>query len=117
MNRIYDRTHNSMGVPLTPNLEQYKLHSRNKTKKKNACPIIQPTLQPIHLNPLIEKTPTTPTGNINNLINANSNKAAYVSCQYHPDKRAIYTIKENSKRMFCGICAVTDGGGDSKFLD
>jgi hypothetical protein len=29
----------------------------------------------------------------------------------------MYTTKDNNKKQFCGICAVTDGGGDSKFLD
>ena len=50
MNKISDRSHNTVIVPVTPNLEQYKLHGKTKPKKKNLCPVIQPTLQPIHSN-------------------------------------------------------------------
>lgn len=91
-------------MPLTPNLEQYKLHGKTKAKKKNLCPAIQPTIQPIQLS---DKSPTTPT-NFNNKMTI---------CQYHPDRKAIYFTRDNNKKPFCGICAVTDGGGDSKFLD
>lgn len=47
MNKVQDRQQQNPIIPLTPNLEQYKLHGRNKTKKKNISPTIQPTLQPI----------------------------------------------------------------------
>lgn len=48
MNKINDRSLPQSCVPLTPNLDQYKLHggTRNKTKKKNTYPNIQP-IQPI----------------------------------------------------------------------
>lgn len=29
----------------------------------------------------------------------------------------MYFARDNSKKSLCGLCAVTDGGGDSKFLD
>ncbi len=46
MNKITDRNQNNPMIPLTPNLEQWKLHGKTKPKKKNLCPAIQPTLQP-----------------------------------------------------------------------
>jgi hypothetical protein len=49
MNKINDKVQLQNMVPLTPNLEQYKLHgARNRTKKKNTYPNIQSTIQPIH---------------------------------------------------------------------
>jgi hypothetical protein len=29
----------------------------------------------------------------------------------------MYFSRDNSKKHLCGICAVTDGGGDTKFID
>lgn len=45
MNKICERSHPT-AVPLTPNLEQYKLHGRTKPKKKAIYPL-QPTIQPL----------------------------------------------------------------------
>lgn len=105
MNRISDRSQITPIPPQTPNLEQYKL-GKTKPKKKNLCPSIQPTLQPIQPTLSQDRSQTTPT---------NTNRMAV--CQNHPDRRAMYTAKDNNKKQFCGICAVTDGGGDAKFLD
>jgi hypothetical protein len=110
MNKISDRGQPSPIIPVTPNLEQYKLHGKHKAKKKNLYPSIQPTMQPIQTNQLqgcIDKYPTTPTNN--NLANNNR-------CYIHPDRKGIYAT-ENNKKYFCQLCALTDGGGDSKFMD
>jgi hypothetical protein len=48
--------------------------------------------------------------------NNNSNNKHSV-CFYHPDKKAMYVSRDNCKKHLCAICAMTDGGGDSKFLD
>jgi hypothetical protein len=119
MNKAHDRTQPQTAVPLTPNLEQYKLHggNRNRTKKKStfpniqsAIPNIQCTIQPTHPpSALFEKTPTTPTSSALN--------SKHAVCQNHPDKKAMYFSRDNSKKQLCGICAVTDGGGDHKFFD
>lgn len=47
MNKMQDRAYCINGAPPTPNLEQYKQQGRNKIKKKNISPTIQPTQQPI----------------------------------------------------------------------
>ena len=42
------------------------------------------------------------------------------TCLNHPDRKAIYVSRDNNKKYqkyFCALCAVTDGGGDSKFMD
>jgi hypothetical protein len=64
-------------------------------------------------------TPTLYNNSINfNSMNMNSNSKLGI-CQNHPEKKAMFTTntKDGKNKQFCGLCAVTDGGGDSKFLD
>lgn len=93
MNKISERSQ-ATGVPLTPNLEQYKLHGRTKPKKKSIYPL-QPTMQPLQNQ--IERSPT-------------NSKIAF--CQNHPDKKGLFFRRDNSKKGLCGFCAICDGGGD-----
>jgi hypothetical protein len=58
MNKMNERNHHIIMEPLTPNLEQYKTQNRNKTKKKNGCPNIQPTLPPVQSPALVIATPS-----------------------------------------------------------
>ena len=87
MNRFSDRHNPAQSfVPSTPNLEQYKLHAKNKTKKKNpqiSTTPIQPTQQPT-----ISRSP----------------KVSY--CQNHPQKLAPYNTEANPGKKMCMMCAL-----------
>ena len=97
MNKYSDRGNAHSMVPATPNIEQYKIHSKTKPKKKHApsSTPIQPTLQPnIYHSPKV----STP------------------SCILHPDKKATI-FEKNSKRGYCNKCAAIHGFDDSNFYD
>lgn len=91
MNKLADKAQTHGLIPTTPNLESYKLHGKNKPKRKQPPPTNQPTLQPSIKSPNL------------------------AFCSLHPDKVAVRCLEKNPKKKFCTTCAITYGGND--FLD